>query len=169
MAGQLQQALDALKALPANEVQNTWASLEPKLKPFLMLTVGLLTGQQPAGMEHVAASAQQMVRGIFRRGELSFTYDPVSFLSTPWGFKHPLVDFQPMAHPVKGMGSSMAKVPANFAATLPKFDTFQALFGSLANGTRSFPNHNLCCYTTDTQCSSKFTVQWQECKADPLR
>merc|ERR1712032_500960 len=82
---------------------------------------------------------------------LSYEYDSISSLSSFYGYKHALQDFQPLPNKLVAAkaGRSMARVPAASASDLPKADLFQTLFSAVAAGGR-FVNHEICCYSSQS-------------------
>lgn len=165
---QLEQAYTNFDKLPADQIEPAWGGIESSLYPFLLPTFQIATAPPP-GLEPLQSEVIATLTRMGGRGELFYSYDPISSLSNYFGFKHALVDFQPLPSPLKdGIANSYAKVDAASAPELPKHDAFQLIFGILGNQGH-FPNHMLCCYSTASDCSSKFTVPWKACTGEPWR
>jgi len=136
--------LAALNSTGAAEFESVWVSTTRNVAPLWLLVLG-------ESMQSPPTPPAQLVMGwIMSRvptGLLSFEYDPVPVCMYPFGFQHPLVNFQPLPNPLFAGRPSMDMVPAAGpeVAGLPRGEFVQAGFGMLL-GEGWFPNHNSCCY-----------------------
>lgn len=163
-ATQLSEAYQQFSQLPAASIEPAWAQVEPSLVEMVLPTLQIAI-DPPAGLEAYQPMVHQLVATIAGRGELFINYDLVSSLSRPFGFKHALVDFQPLPMSLTtGRTTPYTMVAASDgAAELPKHDTFQQFLAILTDSA-GFANHAICCYSTASECSSKFTVDWKKCR-----
>lgn len=168
-ATQLSQAYQQFLTLPASQIEPAWDQLSPKLVPFLLPTFQIASAPPP-GLELFQPKVLQMLDGMAKRGELFFSSDFISSLSQAYGYKHALVDFQPMANPNRPTSdiTYTKVVAAQGAPELPNLDPFQGLFTIMASG-GEFPNHRICCYASASGCKTMFTEPWAECLNTPFR
>jgi len=158
----------ALNGTGAGQFEALWLSQAGSLAPLIILSFQEVQAN-PTGLP-----AQLVTSHVARRvptGVLSYEYDPVPVITAPLGFRHPLVDFQPLPNPLLpgGTGAPMAMVPALQAAELPRGDILHAALGIVAYG-GSFPNHNQCCYVDFgvAECAQKFEIPAYRTCSNPL-
>lgn len=170
----LEQAKGGIEA--GHPPEAVWSNVEPSLVEYAVPTFAIAQGMGPPGSEALQPAIMGAIMAIAGRGELFGAMDLVSSLTTAGhGFLHALVDFQPLANPLKTSSDpSMEKVPASAeTSALPKADFFQLIFTVLAGG-GDFPNHAICCYTAGSpQCADNFKEgagrEWKACKYSVFR
>merc|ERR1712061_835586 len=92
---------------------------------------------------------RELMYNLTRRGDLTFMHDPVSAANLNFGYKHPLVDYQPIVNKLLG-NRPLTRIPASQATELPKVDFFVTGIGTLIEP--FLPNHGNCCYFQGNDC-----------------
>jgi len=176
-------AINQSQAVEADwSTKNVETTLMPLVPIFAALVLDPTALATSLGLPDASAfaplltSLTELVQNCAGRSELFFAFDPVSMLSSSWGYKHALVDFQPLRHPLKQQPCGNGRLcqplqtrPAsNATAEQPKGDLFQWLLALVA-GKLDLPNHQLCCYASVDKCSDMFTGTWKQCKNTPIR
>merc|ERR1719335_898238 len=120
--------------MPNMWVQDFWFKLvEPEVRLFFKLLLGLANGMVP-NAEPLEVLLKELIEELTQRGDLAFAYDPISSFGFPFLYKHPLIDFQPLQHPIKATEPLQFSVHKASDATsaLPKYDMFQWGLGTIA-------------------------------------
>jgi len=132
--------------------EQVWKQVAAGLAPLHLYVMSLAqTGN--ADQRHMIG---KFVWELQDKDILSFEHDFVPTLLLPFGFKHALVNYQPLVHPAKAPSATpMAMVKAKDAVEKPSGDLSQSVFTFLADRA-NFPNHKPCCYFKGGDCISYF-------------